>query len=378
MSTVRSLALACVLASCAYDARFDDCAVRCDDASGCPDSFVCGSEGLCRAPGETQACAAILGDAGTDGPVPPPPSCVGLAETCGPIGTDDCCSIATPIPGGAFFRSYDVATDGMYSSAIYPATVSAFVLDKYEVTVGRFRAFVAAGGGTQAHPPTGGAGAHARIPGSGWDASWDGDLVSDAAALGAALQCDAQYQTWTPAPGTNEDLPINCVTWYEAAAFCAWDGGYLPTEAEWNYAAAGGAEQRAYPWSSPAGSLTADCAHANYDVDGGPDYCVPGINGAVAAMNRVGSESPSGDGAWGHSDLGGNAWEWTLDWYAPSYVDPCADCSNLASGDHRVIRGGDFSHAEEYMRTGNRSLSTADNALPSSRTRDVGFRCARP
>ena len=49
--------------------------------------------------------------------------------------------------------------------------------------------------------------------------------------------------------------PRETVNWYEAIAFCAWDGGFLPTETEWHYAASGGSAQRAYPWSSPAGDL---------------------------------------------------------------------------------------------------------------------------
>jgi hypothetical protein len=58
--------------------------------------------------------------------------------------------------------------------------------------------------------------------------------------------------TWTDTVGPNENLPMNCVPWYKAFAFCVWDGGRLPTEAEWNYAATGGNEQRKYPWGSTA------------------------------------------------------------------------------------------------------------------------------
>ena len=307
------------------------------------------------------------GMATVDGPSLVPPSCVGLASTCGPTGDGPCCG-SPLVPAGTYARSFDVASDGMYPDSSFVATVSDFRLDMYEVTVGRFRQFVAAGQATQASPPVAGAGAHPNIAGSGWDATWNGSLVTDTAALVAAIECNATYQTWTDMPGANESVPINCVDWYEAMAFCAWDGGFLPTEAEWNYAAAGGDEQRAYPWSSPPGSLGIDCTYANEFATGA---CVNAPNGAV---NTVGSESPKGDGKWSQSDLGGNVWEWVFDWYASPYPqNPCTECANLTPGTlMRVFRGAGFLNDPTIARTGYRS-----DGASTFRSFSVGLRCAR-
>ena len=286
------------------------------------------------------------------------PGCQGLPATCGPSSADDCCNPGSAMPGGTYYRSYDVAGVSSSGNTSYPATVSTFRLDKYEVTVGRFRAFVNAGKGTQASPPVSGAGAHAAIAGSGWNTSWNTSLTADKAALIAAVKCGASYQTWTDdSPGANEARPMNCITWYEAMAFCIWDGGYLPTEVEWNYAATGGSEQRAYPWSSPAGSLSIDATRANYSS----------TSGAIP----VGAKS-AGDGRWGQSDLAGNVWEWTLDWYR-TYVTSCSDCAQVESGTSRVIRGGSFNSAPANLRAGYRGYDLP----PAYRNNYIGVRCAR-
>ena len=286
-----------------------------------------------------------------------PPSCSGLAATCGPSGNDDCCT-SLLVPGGTFYRSYD---DVDFTDMSYPATVNDFYLDKYEITVGRFRQFVNAGMGTQLSPPTSGAGSNSAIAGSGWDSTWDTNLAANTAALTTNLKCLAGYQTWTDTAGSNERMPVNRLDWYTAFALCAWDGGRLPTEAEWNYAASGGNEQRYYPWSSPPTSTTINDSYVVYNCDGS---CRP--------LN-VGSKSPTSDGRWGQCDLAGNVWEWTLDWYDTYQVqcDNCADITDAAASG-RVVRGGGFNDVASNLRSAYRS-----DYRPEDDYGSVGARCAR-
>ena len=261
-------------------------------------------------------------EADADGAAVTPPSCEGLASTCGGTGgSKDCCASNVVVgtgDGGVFYRSNDTTA---------PATVSDFKLDVYEVTVGRFRAFVNAGKGTQASPPAPGDGAHPKIAGSSWDSSWNASLTVATFALKAGLKCDPSYPAWTDTPNGNETRPINCVTWFEAFAFCAWDGGRLPTEAERNYAAAGGSEQRDYPWGAGI-----DPSKASYGCGGSDAGC------SFTNLLPVGSDSPPGDGKWGQAELAGNLWEWALDWYASPYGIPCNDCADLQTATDRAAK----------------------------------------
>ena len=282
------------------------------------------------------------------------PSCKALAATCGPSRNEDCCK-SLRVPGGTFKRRYDGVD---FLDPGDTATVSDFYLDRYEVTVGRFRAFVNAGFGTQAHPPVEGSGAHPRIAGSGWSSRWNARLPATTAALKAGLECYAAYQTWTEAPGSNENKPVNCLDWYTAFAFCAWDGGRLPTEAEWSYAASGGSEQRYFPWSNPPAATTIDDSYAV--------YC-----GGTCRIASVGSRSPKGDGKWGQADLGGNVWEWTLDFAGGSYPMPCRDCAAVTAGTYRAFRSGSNDDIPATLRSAVRHVYYPDYHGV------VGARCAR-
>ncbi len=340
---------------------------------------TCGADGGWQ---KATACAQACSDGGCT----LFPSCQaagpGAGMDCGgaggDAGTGDCCA-SYGVRGGSFDRSYDGVSAG-FTIPSYGATVSDFRLDAYEATVGRFRAFVGAVVG--GYVPPAGSGKHAHLNGGaglanvgggdagasepGWSMSWNSNLATTAGGWNGNLGCpDA---TWTANVGNDEHRPINCVTWYEAYAFCIWDGGFLPSEAEWNYAASGGSEQRAYPWSTltDAGttSTAIDCMHANYSPMGMPACSTTGTN-------DVGFESPLGDGKFGQSDLAGNVSEWTLDSYDP-YVTPCVDCSNVAPLGSPVQRGGSFDLVAFSSLTSYR----VGNA-PATRDGSVGVRCAR-
>lgn len=245
------------------------------------------------------------------------------------------------------------------------ATVDAFLLDTFEVTVGRFRKFVEAYPGSK---PVANAGAHPKIQDSGWQAAWT--LPAEKADLTTKLKQCGGLSTWTDMAGVRENHPINCVAWEIAFAFCAWDGGRLPTEAEWNRAAAGTSGNYYYPWAP----LMSDIAPYNAVYACGFDGTC-----TIDDILPVGSK-PFGSGAWGQMDLGGNVWEWVLD-YWDVYAVPCQNCAQLNDPGQgkRVLRGGGWrskpnngsSYPVPDLSTATRGSS---NFVPFA---DRGLRCAR-
>jgi formylglycine-generating enzyme required for sulfatase activity len=288
------------------------------------------------------------------------------------------------VAGGSYDRTYE-SVDGGATGLSDPASVSTLRLDKYLVTVGRFRQFVEAWNDGNATPAAG-SGKHAHLNGNqglvnagvsgsvayetGW-ASSDDDSIdpTDFNLTGCVIDEDGStvtFSTWTPSPEGQDTLPINCVNWYEAYAFCIWDGGFLPSEAEWEYAAAAGSQQQQYPWGSTDPGDSSDYAIYGCNYPLGSD----GVCTTIASIAPVGA-APAGAGAWGQLDLAGEVFEWTMDDYS-AYVDPCVDCADLSGASAKAIRGGAFPYPSTSLQA-----SARDSTIPLSRNGSFGFRCAR-
>jgi len=155
-------------------------------------------------------------------------------------------------------------------------------------------------------------------------------------------------------PAAKAKQPVAAVDWYDASAFCAWDGGKrLPTEAEWERAYRGNKEGAKYYWGERNPAKQDAC----YDTLAGP--C------------ETGKFPPNPFGLY---DMAGGVWEWVSDWYGRDYYQsaPEDNPKGPAQGQYKVIRGGSWSDLPKYLTSAHRHW-----ARPLERSPNIGVRCVK-
>lgn len=171
----------------------------------------------------------------------------------------------------------------------------------------------------------------------------------------------------------NNSMPMVAVSWDDAHSYCAWMGGRLPTEAEWEYAARGGSVEARYgptdeiAWDADnSGRQRIDSARAVTEHN---KTYPEGFNENGNAMHEVAQKRPNGFGLF---DTLGNAWEWVNDWYDDKYYQngPATDPQGPSSGEYRVLRGGSWLDPPWDARVSYRGASRPDFGYAIH-----GFRC---
>jgi formylglycine-generating enzyme required for sulfatase activity len=223
---------------------------------------------------------------------------------------------------------------------VHTVKLSAFYLDKLEVTNAQYRRFLE------------------YIKSTGDKSMYHPDQPQDAEP--------GQYLADENLLGENQ--PVVGLSWFDAYAYCKWAGKRLPTEAEWEYAARGkGKVYRKYPWGNE--NPEADGIwRANYQSAPRPEADGYPLSAPVGSF-------PDGISPFGILDMAGNAEEWVNDWLDFGYygqTEGARDPKGPETGTDKVIKGGSYGSADYLIRTAVRLYGP-----PDARSRFLGVRCAR-
>jgi formylglycine-generating enzyme required for sulfatase activity len=241
------------------------------------------------------------------------------------------------VPAGAFqmgtsaaqaadlARQFDLAT-GLPAEESPQATLSLpeFYMDQTPVTNAEYKKFV------DAHP------------------AWPVPRLEN--SLAASYNWDKAARTF---PTGRDQYPAVLVTWHDAAAYCQWAGGRLPTEAEWEKAARG-RDGRIWPWGN-----TWDATRLN------------SVEGRIGDATPVG-HFPAGASPYGALDMAGNVWQWTSSLDRAYPYNPADGREDPAASGMRVTRGGAWLLGAVADRTAMRNRFD-----PNGLSLSIGFRCAQ-
>ncbi|GAA2635258.1 formylglycine-generating enzyme family protein [Streptomyces vastus] len=274
------------------------------------------------------------------------------------------------LPGGTFRMGGEDADanprDG--EGPVREVTVGPFEIDTRCVTNERFAAFVDATGYATDAERFGWSYVFARF--------LPGELRKGAPRPeGTPWWCGVQGAYWAAPEGPGSGLdgrwdhPVVHVSWGDALAFCRWEGSRLPTEAEWEYAARGGLDQKRFPWGD---ELTPGGEHRCNIWQGRFPFRNTGEDGHVGTA-PVDAFPPNGFGLFNTS---GNVWEWCADWWGTDHgTGPHTDPTGPEQGTARVMRGGSYLCHDSYCNRYRVAARTANS--PDSSVGNTGFRCAR-
>jgi formylglycine-generating enzyme required for sulfatase activity len=269
---------------------------------------------------------------------------------------------------------------------VHPVRVDSFLIDTRPVTVAEFRRFATETGYvTVAERPLD----PADYPDAHPAALVPGSLVFRKTAGPVDLRDVRNWwhyvagACWHAPEGPGSSLagrhrhPVTHVAYEDAAAYAAWAGKELPTEAEWEYAARGGLDGATFAWGDelePSGRTMANRWHGEFPWQ---NHRAGGYEGT----SPVGAVAPNGYGLY---DMTGNVWEWTSDFFASHgapAAKPCCAPHNPRVAEpetaeripRRVIKGGSHLCAPNYCLRF-RPAARQGEAVDTSTTH-IGFRC---